>query len=178
MRVLLLLPHKGHQLFCQDSGGLLICAESVGVHVHGLDNEIVEGRSSLHQRAAYKSASGLIGCHGQLSGRRFCVKFAVRIDHESCKRTFQYLISGTEPCKDLVITAVHAVFSQRDCKQDLAAAETGGSVACDSFMLAAFLPEDVHVLKDFHVHAVQRVVQHLVETLTPVIPPLLRINNI
>ena len=96
---------------CQDRSALFISAELVRVHIGGLDQVVIEGSGSFHQRAADKGTSGAVCRHRKLSCRRFRLEFALRVDDHARSRARENLVTAPQPGENFVVAAIDAVFA-------------------------------------------------------------------
>ena len=138
------LPLCLQDLMSQDLRTLFIGTEPVRVHVSSLDQIVVERGSSFHQRPSDKRAAGTVRRDRQLPRRRFRVKFTLRIDDHAADSTGKDLFTAAQPGEDFIVTAVDAVFSERNCEQ-----EPPSPV---SFRV---LFQEIHVLHDLCIDPVQ-----------------------
>ena len=153
MRFFFRLPCFFQNLMCQDRSALFISAEPVRVHIGSLDQVVIEGGGSFHQRAADKGTSGAVCRHRKLSRRRFRVEFALRVDDHASGRPREDLVTAPQPGENFVVTAVDAISPKWNCKQESA-----------STIFEGILLQNFHVFHDLGIDPVKRRPQNLVHT--------------
>ena len=129
---------------CQDRSALFISAEPIGVHIGSLDQVVIEGGGSFHQRAADKGTSGAVCRHRKLS---------CRVDDHASGRPREDLVTAPQPGENFVVTAVDAISPKWNCKQESA-----------STIFEGILLQNFHIFHDLGIDPVKRRPQNLVHT--------------